>query len=129
MKRLTVFLVLLLTLSVGVLLTSCGCEAGNQAGQNEQNDQNDQTTTTTPNTGTNGSSSAQNGNGSSSAQNGSGSVAGDIVDGGEDIVDGVIEGGKDVMDGVDDALDGGVTYDDMVRNGRARDGDGFINRR
>lgn len=148
MKRLSVFLVLVLTLGTIFALTSCGCEASNQTDQNGQ--------TSTPNENANNGNTSNgntsNGNTNDGQTNGNtspnnGSLADDVIDGGEDIVDGVIEGGKDVVDGVGDAITGDnhnngnnngaagnngttgngtassdlPTYEDMVRNGRVQD--------
>ena len=140
MKRISVLLVLVLTLFSLAALTSCGCQASSDTKPNDQ--------TTTPgsstdngttNSGTNsgtansGTNSGTAGNGSTSTTPGNGSLADDMIDGGESIIDGVIEGGQDVVDGVGDAITGNTdsstsqgnssnlpTYEDMVRNGRIR---------
>ena len=152
MKRLSVFFVLVLTLLSIAALTSCGCEASNQTDQNSQTGTPNENTGSgsasngSANNGT-GSGSANNGSagsGSGSANNGSGStMPDDTVPGDDSLMDDIIDGGEDIMDGVDDAIDditgsGSAgssttgndhlpTYEDMLRNGRVRDQDGFLN--
>ena len=155
MKRLSVFLVLVLALLSVAALTSCGCEASNQADQGGQNSTPNESTGNSSNGSANsgsgshsgsgsGSGSANNGNSSGSANNGSSSSG---SNGSDSLMDDMIIGGQDIVDGVDDAIDditgngsdsgsagngsssvspGLSTYEDMIRNGRVRDNDGFL---
>ena len=144
MKRISVFFVLVLTLLSIAALTSCGCEASNQTGTNSQTGTPNENTGST-NNGSTSNGSASNGSGSSSAQNGSGSADNSIgstpdntIPGDNSLRDDIIDGGEDIVDGADDAIDditgnGSTssdhlpTYEDMIRNGRVRDHDGFLN--
>ena len=132
LKRLTVFFVLALTLVTMAALTSCGCGASVQ-----DSGTTDSTTGSENGTGTNGStnSGASNGNANNGNANNGGSS---IAPGNGSVTDDIIQGGEDIMDGVDNAIDditgntgngshdGGVTYDDMLQDGNVTDNDGML---
>ena len=135
MKRISVLLVLVLTLFSLAALTSCGCQASSDAKPSGQTStpgsstNNGTTNNGTANNGSTGNGTTNNGtnSGVTTPAPGNSSLTDDIIDDGENIVDGVIEGGQDIVDGVGDAITGNngtgsnlPTYEDMVRNGRIR---------
>lgn len=124
MKRISVLLVLVLTLFSLAALTSCGCQASSDTKPSGQTSTPGNTTNNgTTNNGTTNNGTANNGstsngtpsngtphNGTNSGVTtpapGNGSLADDMINGGESIIDGVIEGGQDIVDGVGDAITG-----------------------
>ena len=133
MKR--VLSLLLVSLLMVSSLAACGCTA-KQAGNEDQvgtNGQNGNAMTDGTNNGTNQGTLTDD----NSANNGT--VTGDLENDGEDMINGAENVGEAVKDGVEEAGDaltghnngttGGVTYEQMLRNGRVSDTDGNLTTR
>ena len=119
MKRFSVFLVLALAVLSVAALTACGCQASTQS------DQNTSTSTPNNNTGTPGSSTTKPGTDSAVPDNGH-SDSSSIIDEFTDDPAADAPGSSADSSTDNNALDL-PTYEDMLRNGRVRDRDGFLN--
>ena len=118
-------------------LASCGCSAQQAGTQSETGSQNGSTVTGGDNGNSNGQSNAGNGTANGQSNTGNGTEQspnspmhdsdGNVIDETIDDITGAVENAGDALTGNDTHnTTGGVSYEQMLRNGRVHDRDGDL---